>query len=909
MVPVQQLLSEALAFHQGGQFEPAAALYRKVLSLAPEQFDALHLLGLLATQTGQPAQAADLIRQAIAVDPRQTAAHRNLGLVLLDLKQIPAALDSFDRAIALGPEDVDAWFGRGNALTLQGQHEDALHCYDRLLQFKPDHAQAHSNRGIALREMKRHEEAVQSYDAAIAIQPAYVDAHSNRADALNEMGRHEAALESCLHALALDPGYASAHCNQGVALVGLGRLQQAMASYDCAIALQPQYPMAFYNRGNLLAQLHRHEDAITCYRQAIELQPESFNTHNNLGNALLALNQFEAALLNYERAIELQPDCADAHNNRGAALVALGRIEQALQSNDKAIGLRGDFAGAFSNRGNIMADLRRHDEALGCYDRALQLDPGYAEAYSNRGNTLREVQKLEAALQSYDKAIELKPEFACAHLNRAEALAQSKRYEESIRSFDRVIDIDPAHPLVQGMRLRARMQICDWRSLEHELSRLERMLEKGEAASMPFPVLFMTHRLALQRSAAEAFIRDKYPPRDTLGAMARRPARDRIRIGYFSSDFQNHAVAYLAAELFELHDRSRFELVGFSLGPKVDDEMRRRIKPAFDQFVEVQTLGDDELARLARKMEIDIAVDLNGFTAGSRTGAFAARLAPIQVNYLGYPGTMGAPYYDYIVADHTIIPDRHRTGYKEKIVRLPHSYQVNDRQRSVSLKAFSRADAGLPAKGFVFCCFNNNYKITPTSLDAWARIMQRVEGSVLWLFEDNPSAARNLRHEAERRGIAAERMVFAGRLPASEHLARHRLADLFIDTLPYNAHTTGSDALWMGLPVLTCMGESFAGRVAASLLYAVGLPELVTHDLQQYEALAIELATNAGRLESIKAKLIEQRETTPLFDSRLFTKHIESAYAQMHRRHIEDLPPDHIDVAALSGMAYGSLGA
>ncbi len=869
MVQVQQLLSEALAFHQEGQFEPAATLYRKILKLAPEQFDALHLLGLLATQTGQPVHAADLIRQAIAVDPSQTAAHRNLGLVLLDLKQIPAAIDSFDRAIALGPDDGDAWFGRGNALALQGQHEDALHCYDRLLQFRPDHAQAHSNRGIALREMKRHEDAVQSYDAAIAIQPAYVDAHSNRADALNELGRHEAALESCLRALALDPSYASAHCNQGVALVGLGRLQEAMASYDRAIALQPQYPMAFYNRGNLLAQLHRHEDAITCYRQAIELQPESFNTHNNLGNALLALNQFEAALLNYERAIELRPDCADAHNNRGAALVALGRIEQALQSNDKAIGLRGDFASAFSNR----------------------------------GDTLREVQKLEAALQSYDKAIELKPEFACAHLNRAEALAQSKRYEEAIRSFDRVIDIDPGHPLVHGMRLHARMQICDWRNLEQELSRLEQMLEKGEAASMPFPVLFMTHRPALQRSAAEALIRHKHPPRDTLGPIVRRPARDRIRIGYFSSDFRNHAVAYLAAELFELHDRSRFELVGFSLGPKVDDEMRRRIRPAFDQFVEVQTLGDDELARLARKLEIDIAVDLNGFTAGSRTGAFAARLAPIHVNYLGYPGTMGAPYYDYIVADRTVIPDHRCTGYSEKIVRLPHCYQTNDRQRSVSLTAFSRADAGLPAKGFVFCCFNNNYKITPTSLDAWARIMQRVEGSVLWLLEDNPSAARNLRNEAERRGIAAERLVFAGRLPASEHLARHRLADLFIDTLPYNAHTTGSDALWVGLPVLTCMGDSFAGRVAASLLYAVGLPELVTHDLQQYERLAIELATKAGKLESIKAKLIEQRETAPLFDSRLFTRHIESAYAQMHRRHIEDLPPDHIDVAALSGTA------
>jgi predicted O-linked N-acetylglucosamine transferase (SPINDLY family) len=353
------------------------------------------------------------------------------------------------------------------------------------------------------------------------------------------------------------------------------------------------------------------------------------------------------------------------------------------------------------------------------------------------------------------------------------------------------------------------------------------------------------------------------------------------------------------AELFERHDRDKFELVAFSFGPDANDGMRRRVLAAFDQFVDVRYRSDRDIALLARNMEIDIAVDLKGFTSDARVGIFAYRAAPLQVSYIGYPGTMAAGYIDYLIADRTLIPSTSQKHYSEKIAYLPNTYQVNDRKRAIAVKAFSREELDLPPAGFVFCCFNNNYKIAPATFDGWMRILKQVDGSVLWLLGDNPTAVHNLRKEAESRGVSAKRLIFAERMPMAEHLARHRAADLFIDTLPCNAHTTASDALWVGLPLITLMGESFASRVAASLLKAIGLPELVATSQEQYEALAIELAANAERLSQIRQKLERNRLIAPLFDTQLYTRHIEAGYTQMYERYHADLPPDHIIVTAL----------
>jgi predicted O-linked N-acetylglucosamine transferase (SPINDLY family) len=399
---------------------------------------------------------------------------------------------------------------------------------------------------------------------------------------------------------------------------------------------------------------------------------------------------------------------------------------------------------------------------------------------------------------------------------------------------------------------------------------------------------------AEQLQCAKLWIKNKFPRCDPPVWQGERYDHKRIRIAYLSADFYQHATAFLMAGMFECHDKSRFDLTAISFGPNDNSAMRQRLQASFDRFMDCDRYDDHQIADLVRSLEIDLLVDLKGFTTDSRTGICARRPAPIQVNYLGYPGTMGAEYMDYIIADRVVIPEHQRGCYSEKIAYVPNSYQVNDTKRAIADTALTRAQAGLPDGMFVFCSFNNNYKITPAVFDCWMRMLQQVEGSVLWLLEDNARAADNLRKEAVARGVNAERLIFAKRLPLAEHLARHRLADLFLDTLPCNAHTTASDALWAGLPVLTCRGETFAGRVAASLLHAIALPELIATTLAAYEQMAIDLARHPEKLTAIKRRLAENRLTTPLFDTELFTQHIEAGYTAMYERYQAGLPPDHI---------------
>ena len=440
------------------------------------------------------------------------------------------------------------------------------------------------------------------------------------------------------------------------------------------------------------------------------------------------------------------------------------------------------------------------------------------------------------------------------------------------------------------------MHICDWINFDIECAHLTSSVRNKKANTEPFAFLGISSSPDDQLQCAKLWVAEKYPPFQKPIWRGEHYRHDRIRVAYVSADFHQHATSYLMAGMFECHDKSRFEITAISIGPEDSSEMRRRLRRSFEHFIDAKALSDAEIASRISEAEIDILIDLKGFTQDARTNVFAQRPAPIQVNYLGYPGTMGASYIDYIIADQTVIPDECRKFYSEKVAVLPNTYQVNDRKRVISDKAFTRSDVGLPSQGFVFCCFNSKYKITPRIFDRWMRILKQVEGSVLWLLEDNTSAASNLKKEAVARGVSSERLVFAKRMPLPEHLARHKLADLFLDTLPYNAHTTASDALWAGLPVLTCIGETFAGRVAASLLNAIHLPELITTTPEAYEQTAVDLATHPEKLAAIRHKLAENRLTTPLFDTKRFTKHIEVAYTMMYERHQAGLAPDHIIV-------------
>jgi protein O-GlcNAc transferase len=668
---------------------------------------------------------------------------------------------------------------------------------------------------------------------------------------------------------------------QALALHQKGMLSDAKEIYDEILKQKPDYFDALHLLGVIAYQtknLHQAEELIG---KAIKVNPNNAAAYSNRGTALKDLKRFDEAIASYDKAIALKPDFAEAYSNRGTALKDLKRLDEAIASYDKAIALKPDFAEAYSNRGITLKDLKRFDEAIASYEKAIALKPDFAEAYYNRGNALQDLKRLDEAITSYDKAIALKPDYAEAYNNRGSALKDLKRYDEAFAAYDKALALKSDLVGTEAARLYTKMHLCDWINFDTECAHLTSSVKSKKANAHPFAYLGISSSPDDQLQCAKLWVAEKCPPSKKQIWQGERYRHDRIRVAYVSADFRQHPGAYLMAGLFEQHDRSRFEITGVSFGVDDRSEIRKRLVAAFDEFYDVRRKSDQEVAKLLYELQVDIAIDRNGYTRDSRSGIFAHRPAPIQVSYLGFPATMGTPFIDYIIADKVIAPFEHQQFYTEKIVHLPDCYQVNDSKRKIAKSTPTRQEMGLPEHAFVFCCFNNNWKITPAIFDIWMRLLHQVEGSVLWLLWDNEGAERNLREEAQRRGIDPLRLVFAGRLALDEHLARHRLADLFLDTLPYNAHTTASDALWVGLPVLTCKGEAFAGRVAASLLHAVGVPELITSNLEDYQTLALKLARDPALLAEIKANLVHNRNTYPLFNTERFARHIEAAYTTM----------------------------
>ena len=779
------------------------------------------------------------------------------------------------------------------ALHQQGQLGQAESIYQQLLEIDPRNAESLHLLGVIAYQKGKYQIAVDFINQAIEINPNDASYYSNKGIALKELNDFDSAVASFNMAIALKPNFAEAFSNLGLSLQALKKFDAAVASYDKAIALKHDYAEAFSNRGIAMQDLKQIAEALASYDKAIALKPDYAEAYSYRGLALKELKQFEAAVSSYDKAIALKPDYADAYSNRGLALQALKQFDAALDSYEKAIALKPSLAEAYSNRGVVLQALMQVGAALESYDKAIALNPEYAEVYSNKGVALQELKHLGAAVASYDKAISLRPTFAMAYANRGVVLQELKQLDAAVASFEKAIALQPDYDYLLGMMQHAKMLKCDWQDYHHNILKLKLKIQKNEKASPSFHVLALSFSLQEQSKAAEIWVVDKHPYNASLGLIPKTARQPKIRIGYFSGEFRSHPVSILTAGLFEQHDKSKFELIAFSFGPDIQDEMYKRIASTFDKFIDVKARSDKEVALLSRELGIDIAIDLSGLTQDGRTGIFSYRAAPIQLSYIGYLGTMGADYYDYLVADLTIIPVKSQAYYKEKIVYLP-SYQVNDHNQEMPRTALTRQELSLPSRGFVYCCFNANYKITPPTFDGWMRILKSVPESVLLLYAENQSAAENLKMEAEKRGVNPARLIFGEKLIRSQYLARFRSADLFLDTLPYNAGATASDALWAGLPVLTCMGESFASRVAASLLFAIGLPELVTATSVEYEELAIEFARNPIKLKSIKDKLESNRLTNPLFNTALFTKHIEVAYTEMYERHQADLLPDHI---------------
>lgn len=709
---------------------------------------------------------------------------------------------------------------------------------------------------------------------------------------------------------------------QALALHQAGRVADACRLYRQLLGLYPDRPEILTLLGTAECQSGNARDGAQLLGRAVQLAPGQPNAHHNLGNALMELGRFDEALASFDQAVALRADHAEAWFSRGTAARALDRPDDALASYDRALALEPGYTEAWLDKASVLQGARRLHEALAAYDRALSLEPGLpdalnargniltllgrfadavrsydealagdaslAEAWSNRGTALRRLGRLEDALASCDRALALQTDYAEAAYTRGLVLEALGRWTEAAAAYDQAMMRKPDLDFLPGQALYARLQLADWRDFDARRQDLADRIAHGRKAAVPFIVQASIDDADRQRAAAAIFAAAETPP-TVLPPLGRHSPHDRIRLAYFSSDFKNHPVAHLLAGILERHDRNRFEVFAFALAAGPDEPWRRRIEAGVDRFLDVSALSDLDIARLARTHEIDVAVDLNGWTEGYRAGLFAERTAPVQVGYLGYLGSTGAPGMDYILADEIIIPDERRGSYSEAVAYLP-CYQVNDRL-SDAPGPVCRADLGLPDSGFVFCAFNQAYKITPEVFDSWMRILAQAAGSVLWLYVTDETAKANLRAASLARGVASERLIFADRVPLDAHLARQTAADLFLDTHPYNAGATASSALRAGLPVLTRIGDAFPARMGASLLHAVGLPELIAPTVADYEALAVRLATQPEELARMKRRLAENLPGSILFDPDRGARALEDAFTAMHQKAQAGLPP------------------
>jgi predicted O-linked N-acetylglucosamine transferase (SPINDLY family) len=891
-----------------GRFAEAEPVIAKAISLSTVSDAAYYNFGLILKRLNKPAQALQQFNQALHLNPAVPETWNNRGTVFNDLRKFTEAAADFDRAISLKPSYWEAYTNKGKSLAGLKRYDDAFTAYDKALALNPDLAEAWLGRGIVLAELKRCDEALAAYDKALALKPNLAEAWAGRGNVFTSLERYDEAFAAYDKAVALKPDLPEAWLGRGTVLAGLKRCDEALAAYDKALALKPDLTEAWAGRGQVLTGLKRFDEAFAAYDKTVALKPALAEAWLGRGNVYTELKQYDDAFAAYDQALSLEPDLAAAWLGRGNVYGELKRCDDAFAAYHQALSLEPDLAAAWLGRGNVYSELKQYDNAFAAYDQALTLEPDLAAAWLGRGNVYSELKQYDNAFAAYDQALNLEPDLAAAWFGRGKVYGELKQYDRALTIYDRALSLKVDLKYVEGLRLHSKMCLCNWTNIEEETRHL--LSPTTQKLVTPFVLFSIPSSTADQLRCAKAFVTDQRCfPALWIGEIY---SHDRIRVGYFSGDFRGHPVAHLAVGLLEQHDKSRVEITAISFGPDDGSDLRNSIKSAVENFIDVRAIPDDEIAQLIRDREIDVIVDLMGFTEDCRFSVLSRRVVPIQANFLGYPGTMGADFMDYIIADPTIIPKEHFPFYSEQVVWLPNTYlptayrrnenkhHLSHNERYMSQRVPTRAECNLPEAAFVFCCFNGSYKINPVIFDVWMRLLRAIPDSVLWLSKPTPTAEANLAKEAELRGVSPGRIIFAPRLrEMSDHLARQRHADLFLDTLPYNAHTTASDALWAAVPVLTCAGQTFAGRVAASLLRAVGLPELVTTSLEDYGALALKLAHDPSFLQAIKAKLVRHRDTFPLFDTVRFTRHVEAAYVTMWERYQRGEKPQAFAVAAM----------
>ncbi|MFL2494241.1 MAG: tetratricopeptide repeat protein [Porticoccaceae bacterium] len=774
-----------------------------------------------------------------------------------------------------------------------GRIPEALSAALKVIKIAPGDAEARFNLGKVLEELERLKEAETSYRDAIVLKPKFPEAHFNLGTTLKKLGKFDAAEASFKRALEIKAEFNLALIELGNLLKQQGRLEEACANFQKAVDLSSRDVIALGKLGASLYDLGRLEEAKLIYEKSINVEPNDPITWNNLGNLYKSLNRLEQAEITYRKSLSLDSGFAVGHVNLAIVLQEMGKFKGAEESCRNAIALDPNFAEAHLNLGIALQSLQSLKEAKSSYEQAILLNPIYTDAHNNLGVTLQKLNRLDEARICFNKAVELNPNYADGHRNLGTCYSLMKRPEEALASYIRAHNLIPNLAYLLGDMLFAKLQICAWDNLCEYINDLEIRINTGDHASTPFPLHALVESPELIKRGTTEFTTRKHPKSNALPVLQSYDNHKRIRVGYFSPDFHNHPVTTVIADLFKNHDRAKFEIHAFSFGPDTCDEWNLRVKDGVDHFHDVRELSDIDIAILARSEEIDIAVDLAGYTKNNRIGIFAMAAAPIQIGYLGFLGTMGADYYDYIIADKIIVPETRRENYSEKIMYVPH-YQVNSLHTYSPDLSLTREYFGLPNDVFVFCCFNNTYKFTPDALDVWARILKETDDSVLMLYAKNEITIKNLKREAQNRGVDPSRLIFGDRLSGSEYHARYQAVDLFLDTFLYNGCATSSDALRMGCPVLTCMGDSFSSRFGASLLTSLDLPELITSNKMDYEQLAVELATNPAKFKTIKNKLNQNLTTQPLYNTQKFANSLEVAYLAAHHRCLQSDHPDDI---------------
>jgi protein O-GlcNAc transferase len=789
----------------------------------------------------------------------------------LQAGRLKEAEEALQRVVSLDPRHAAAAYHLGKVMRSRGRRADAVMAFQRSLELDSKNLDAHLMLGIALREHNRHAEAEMALRDALELRPNHPPFLLELANALAGQGQQAAAMQTLRAAIVADPAYALAHYNLGNLLREAGQLDEAAAAYETAIRSKPDYAEAFYNLGVTLQKRKDSDRAIAAYRRAGELRPTHAGTFFNLGNELRNCNRLDEATGAYHRAVAVKPDYAEAHYNLG----------------------------------NVLRQLRRFDEAATAYRACLRAKPDYALATISLGRILRAQQKFAEAEQLYTAALRREPNDTSLLERLADVLRDQTKSGAARLVYERILALQPDHAEALAGLVHLKASLCDWRSreadFEHLMRTTQRQIAAGERTGLSsFATLSRPLTPEIQLSIAQTWAEETKrltaEDRRVVNFAFERRSRDRIRVAYVSSDFYNHATSHLIQGLFGRHDRGGFEIYAVSHGKNDGSSYRKRIEADSDRFIDVAAISDREAAQSIYDAGVDILVDLNGYTQNHQLGISALRPAPVIMTYLGFPGSSGADFIDYAIVDKIVVMRSEERFYSEKLVYLPNCYQVNDREQPIDQSPIRRADCRLPEEGFVYCCFNNNYKLEPFIFDIWMRILKKVPGSVLWLLQLTPEFETNIRREAAEREVDPDRIVFADKIGKARHLGRHRLADLFLDTRYYTAHTTCTDALWAGLPVLTCPGETFASRVSSSILSAAGLPELVASDFGAYEARAVELAGRPAELQALREKLAANRLTCPLFDTARFARNVERGFRLVWQNYLAGKPPSHFVV-------------